>query len=275
MRKSIFLLVLVLIINSLYAGVKVEVRKIIKKEVSKNIVFDGYFSMEKTLNIFPKIRGILVKVYKKENEPVKKGEIIALIKRDDPGYKFKPLKVFAPDTGVIIKISSYEGVRVNPQSPIMTIGSYNPIIFSANIPINLFNKIKKGDRAKIKISGIDKLYSGIVYTKLNPADFKTKTAIIKIKVKNPDYKIVPNLFGEAEILKEKKDEILLAPADGVFVSESKYFVWLVKDGKAYKKEVKIGELYGKYFEIKNGLIEGDTIIVFGAENLKNGDKVVF
>jgi multidrug efflux pump subunit AcrA (membrane-fusion protein) len=273
-RTYIFIFVFIFAINGLYPSVKVETGKIIKKEISQKIEFEGMFSMEKTVNIFPTIRGVLIKLYKGENSAVKKGELIALVQRDDPGYKFKPVKIISPLKGVIVKINGYEGTRVNPQAPIMMIGSYNPIIFSVDIPVDFFYKIKKGDKAEINISGLKKVYSGIVYTKLNPANAKLKSAIVKIKVANPDFKIIPNIYGRAVISIGKKD-LILAPSDAVFTSEGKYFVWVVENGRAFKREVEIGELFDKYFQITDGVSEGETVITFGAENLKNGDTIIY
>lgn len=276
MKKSflIYVFLLSFAINGFGGSVKVETGKIIKKEIAETIEFEGTFSMEKTVNIFPTIRGILLKLYKGESSQVKKGEPVALVKRDDPGYKFKPVKILSPVKGVIIKINGYEGTRVNPQAPVMMIGSYNPMIFSADIPIELFYKIKNGDKAKVKIKGLDKTYSGIVYTKLNPANAKLKSAVVKIKVQNTDFKIVPNIYGTA-VISMKNTDMILSPADAVFVSEGKYFVWVVKNGKAFKRDIEIGKMFDKYFEIKSGVSAGETVITFGAENLKDGDSVVY
>ena len=275
MTKKYFIFFLVLFISvSLFSEVRVEVGKAVKKEVTKKYEFSGFFSIEKSVNVFPKIRGVLTKLNLKESDKVRKGDLIGFIKRDDPGYKFKPLKLISPASGVIIKINAYEGTRVNPQSPILTIASYNPIILNVELPSLFFYKIKKGEKVDVKVEGIDKIFNSVVYTKINPGNPKLKTGILKVRVINKNFELVPNTTGKV-IIKDKKELKILAPADSVFSSVDGYYVWIVKDGKAYKREVKVGDLYGRYFEIIEGLSGNETLIIFGAEKLKNGDKVIF
>ncbi len=276
MKKNIFYFILFfLILNfSLFSKMKVETGKVVKKEISETYRFQGNFSVEKSINVFPKIRGVLIKLFVKNDSRVKKGDVIALVKRDDPGYKFKPNKITAPISGVVSRINAYEGTRVNSQSPILVISSYNPIILNVNIPEYVFYRVKIGTKVSVNINGLEKPYSGVVYTKDNAGDPKTKLPILKIKVKNPEYKIVPSVLGEA-VIELGKRELVLAPADAVFSSDKGYFVWKIEDGRAFKKFVKVGELYGKYFEIKDGVSEGDLLVTFGAEKLRDGEEVVF
>lgn len=61
------------------------------------------------------------------------------------------------------------------------------------------------------------------------------------------------------------------PIDSVFQTQDDAFVFVAKDGKALSKKVKLGAVVGRYVEIKEGLSEGDQVIL--NRNVISGDPV--
>jgi len=55
--------------------------------------------------------------------------------------------------------------------------------------------------------------------------------------------------------------------------KEKRFVWLVENGKAAKKEVKVGFETDEDIEILEGLKEGDKVISKGVSKVKEGEKI--
>lgn len=61
------------------------------------------------------------------------------------------------------------------------------------------------------------------------------------------------------------------PIDSVFQTQDQAFVFIAKDGKALSKRVKIGEVLGRYVEVKEGLSESDQVII--NRNVIQGDPI--
>ena len=59
----------------------------------------------------------------------------------------------------------------------------------------------------------------------------------------------------------------------VIIGTEDQFVYLLKDGKAVKQSVKMGEINGSLVSIIDGIKLGDQVIVDGSKDLTNGQTV--
>ncbi|HOL67743.1 MAG TPA: efflux RND transporter periplasmic adaptor subunit, partial [bacterium] len=53
-----------------------------------------------------------------------------------------------------------------------------------------------------------------------------------------------------------------------------YSVYVVKDGKAVRRPVEVGETSGEQVEILTGLSPGEEVITLGKENVSSGTRVL-
>ena len=68
-------------------------------------------------------------------------------------------------------------------------------------------------------------------------------------------------------------EVTIDRSTGLQKPIRKYFVFLVKDGKAEIKEIFIGIKNNSQVEVKSGLNPSDTVIVVGQNIVQAGQKV--
>ncbi|MCL5970045.1 MAG: hypothetical protein M1450_00885 [Patescibacteria group bacterium] len=61
------------------------------------------------------------------------------------------------------------------------------------------------------------------------------------------------------------------PIDAIYQSQDQAFLFVIQNGKAVSKIVKLGQVYGKFVEIQSGLKAGDKVIL--NRNVIAGDKV--
>lgn len=78
---------------------------------------------------------------------------------------------------------------------------------------------------------------------------------------------------EAIFVLWQSDRVLQVPASALFRTGDKWFVFAVDDGKARRREVKIGHRSGLGAEITSGLKEGDLVIPHPDENVTDGKDV--
>jgi membrane fusion protein (multidrug efflux system) len=71
-----------------------------------------------------------------------------------------------------------------------------------------------------------------------------------------------------------KKEVVTLPVKAVQQSTDKsLFVWVAKNGKAYRQPVGIGQAVGNRVVIESGLSEGDEVMVEGYQKLGEGTPV--
>ncbi len=139
-------------------------------------------------------------------------------------------------------------------------------------------KINEGQKASIKIKGLDKEYMGTV-SKINEAakiDLANERAKIKVEITidNPDDKIKVGYEADVHITLSEIPNALAVDVNALQKEkDGREFVFLIENEKAIKKYVKTGLKTGYYIQIIEGLKAGEQYIKNLPENLKSGDLV--
>jgi HlyD family secretion protein len=110
----------------------------------------------------------------------------------------------------------------------------------------------------------------------NPTSLQNGTQAVQypvtVKISGDTKTLKPGFQVIMEIETDKKTAMVL-PLDALFDDGDKPYVYLVKDGKANKQNVKTGITSGKKIEILEGVSKGDQVIVNGPDNIKDGLEV--
>ena len=122
--------------------------------------------------------------------------------------------------------------------------------------------------------------SGYV-TKIVPtADRAKATVLVKIKFKDYDDRVLPEMGAKITFLAPGSDQsgaqaksLLTVPAAAVASRNGRQVVFQVKDERAAEIPVALGGRMGNLMEIKEGLNEGDRVIGKVDENIRAGSKI--
>ena len=119
-----------------------------------------------------------------------------------------------------------------------------------------------------------------VRTVIPTADRQKATVKVRISFLKLDPKILPDMGVKVTFLGDeptgKKGEIApaaLIPPAAVHEDSGKKIVFLVKDGRLERRAVTTGGTRGTDLEILAGVNPGDSVVVKGPENLKDGQTV--
>lgn len=141
-------------------------------------------------------------------------------------------------------------------------------------------QINNGQRAVIKVKGLDKSYDGVVSRIGEAADISftgtTKEAKVEIEVEisNPDDKIKVGYEADVEIiLLETKDTISINFEALQKDKEGNSFIYVVENNRASKRLIKIGTETEFDIEVIEGLNENESYIKNPPIALKEGDRV--
>ncbi len=113
------------------------------------------------------------------------------------------------------------------------------------------------------------------------SSLNAKTGSLKARAtfKNPNKELLPNQFVTINLLGLTRNNVIKVPQKAVLQNPLGTIVFVVVDGKATTRPVKIGESSENDFVIESGLKEGDVVIVNNFFKIKNGapvaiDKVI-
>lgn len=157
--------------------------------------------------------------------------------------------------------------------------------YKLSLDINQYDavNIKKGQKAAIKVKGIDKEYSGVVTDIQNIAQAKINTTGgdqefkvgVKVTFNSTDGIIKAGYEGSAEIILNEKPSSIAVGFEGIKEDRAakKKYVYVLNGNKVSKKYIKTG-LESEYdIEVLEGLKEGESYVINPPEKLKEGDVV--
>jgi Cu(I)/Ag(I) efflux system membrane fusion protein len=93
---------------------------------------------------------------------------------------------------------------------------------------------------------------------------ETRTARVRVEMPNPDLALLPEMYGDVEIATGGTENAIAVPASAVMDSGTRRVVLLAKgEGRYEPREVKIGRKGDGFVEIRDGVSEGDKVVVNG------------
>lgn len=196
--------------------------------------------------------------------------------------------VRTPFNGTVASVFVEKNQMVGAGMPVVQI--INPSSMKAKLKLASKDAVyvKKGQKVDISFPSIkNRKFVGTV-TQINEAiDPLSKTLEIEVTFSTVSPEIKSGLFGEFGIKTNERENVFVIPENAVLSQTEvtidrstglqkpirKYFVFLVKDGKAEIKEIFIGIKNDSRLEVKSGLNLSDTLIVVGQNIVQAGQKV--
>jgi multidrug efflux pump subunit AcrA (membrane-fusion protein) len=97
----------------------------------------------------------------------------------------------------------------------------------------------------------------------------------KIVINNPDENLYIGISAKVYIFVGKSEGTLAVPYEALNTDIDGDYVYVVdKDNKIQRKDVKIGIFSDEYYEITEGIEEGDKVIREVTKDMKPGDEYV-
>jgi multidrug efflux system membrane fusion protein len=185
----------------------------------------------------------------------------------------------APITGRIsaaaVKIGNL--VRAADLLPIATLIQTSPIYVTFSVPQATLPNIRKAlaaETATIEahVPGEGRTSNGAVSMIENTVDAGTGMVAVRATMPNKDELLWPGTLVTVEMTL-REEEAVTVPSAAVQISQNGSFVFVVKDGKAVVRPVKIARVVGQETALVSGLEPGETIVTDGFLLLTDGARV--
>jgi HlyD family secretion protein len=197
-------------------------------------------------------------------------------------------RIVAPFDGTVLKKNADVGEIVAPlagaassKAAVVTIADMSSLEVEADVSEANITRVVPEQGCEIRLDAYpDRRYLGYV-TKIVPtADRAKATVLVKIKFKDYDNRVLPEMGAKITFLAPGSDQsavqakpLLTVPAAAVTSQNGRPVVFQAKDDRAAEIPVVLGERIGNLVEIKEGLKEGDKVIGKIDESVRAGSKI--
>lgn len=184
----------------------------------------------------------------------------------------------SPIAGRVIEREVTLGELVGPEKErLLVIANLNPIWVVADVPEAQLGQVSVNSGVRITVPAIrEGTFEGKVAYVQPELDPSTRTARVRVEVKNDGMRLMPGMFATAEIAAvagggESAEPVVAVPEEAVQTVEGEPAVFVPVEGEPNtfaKRAVGVGEPIGGMVPIFAGLKEGEHYVASGSFILK-------
>jgi len=254
--------------------IPVKVLKVKLQELSESLEYTGNIKAQDEAVVYPKVSGKIIEKVKVDGSAINKGETIAYIDRDEVGLTFEKAPVDSPLTGIVGRVYVDIGENVTIQTPVALVVDMDKVKIDLAIPEKYLPRLSGGLEAQINVDAYpEEVFSGRV-TKISPiVDLTTRAAPIEITVDNPQHRLKSGMFAKVRLILEEHKNIPVILKEAIIGKEPNLYVYVIENNQAILKKITLGLRQGPYFEVRDGLRQGDLVVIMGQQRLKDNAKV--
>lgn len=174
-------------------------------------------------------------------------------------------QVLAPFKGVVTARRADEGVYLSTRlsggtgQTVVQLQKIDVVMAIIRVPARTLERVRVASRVRLDIDGISRPVEAEISVINDKVDVATRTIEVRIAIPNKDYAIKPGLFVRAEILPDPRTAVVV-PRSVILGSPSSPYVFVLQQGKAIRKSVRVIDHDASQVEATSGLSAGDRVI---------------
>jgi RND family efflux transporter MFP subunit len=184
-------------------------------------------------------------------------------------------RVKAPFSGVVETIMLKEGELAAPGMQVIQMVSLNNLKLYGNISERYLTSIKRGDMVIVSFPDVEGLNVTVPIHRIgNVIDNASRTFRIEMKINNRQKKLKPNMYSTIQVNDFSTASAYVIPSVAIKqdINGSYIYVANLEEGelKARKRYVETGLSYKDQTMIKEGVSQGEEVIVKGFAQVSDG-----
>ncbi len=181
----------------------------------------------------------------------------------------------APYDGVVAERHTIEGAYLNAGNAVVTLINDRDLEIEADIPSIRMGGVEVGRVVSVVLEDGSR-HSAQVRAVVPSENVRTRTRPVRF-IPSIETGMVDQLAANQSVtvlipVDEIRD-VVSVHKDAVVPRSDGAIVFVVTDGRALLRRVRLGEAVGNRFEVLEGLAEGDSVVVRGNERLVPGQRV--
>jgi membrane fusion protein (multidrug efflux system) len=165
------------------------------------------------------------------------------------------------------------GTLISPGDVITTLDDTSVIKLDFSVPENFLASLREGLAVRATAPAFPgRAFSGKVASIDSRVDINTRSVTVRALLANEDGALRPGMFLNVTLANDER-EALVIPEEALTPEAERQYVFVVRDGKAERREVRIGGRSPGNVEVLAGLEPGDRVIVEGTQKVRDGAPV--
>jgi len=187
--------------------------------------------------------------------------------------KIAKTEIRAPFAGTIgfrgVSLGSY----LQPNTVIVKLIDQNKLKLEFAIPEKYASTCFIGNKIKFRTDVSPDEFEATVYAVDPKVDIPTRTITVRGIYNNSGRKLLSGMFARINLIISQSNEVHLIPTEAIVQEMEGKKVWLLSNGKAYSRPIITGFRSNNEVEVITGLHTGDTIMVTGLMQVREGISV--
>lgn len=179
------------------------------------------------------------------------------------GEAKRTLTFRSPAGGVVLEKKAVAGMRFMPGEMLYQIADVSSVWVLADVFERDIAQVKAGQKVKLAINAYpEKSFTGTIAYIYPTLKAETRTIPVRIELANPGGLLKPAMYASVELAVGGREKVVTVPLSAVIDSGTRQIVLLQKAaGRFEPREVKLGARSDEYVEVREGIAEGDVVVV--------------
>lgn len=180
----------------------------------------------------------------------------------------------APFSGIIGLRKVSTGAYATTATEVATLTKIAPLKVEFSVPERYAGTLPPGTELTFTAEGDLTPRHASVYASDSHVDTDTRTYTVRALYANSDRKLMPGRYVNVNLTTRKYDSTIAVPSEAIVSEMGIDKVFLCRNGKAEAVEISKGLRTDAQVQVLRGLSVGDTVIISGTMQLRNGQGVV-
>ncbi|MBN9597132.1 MAG: efflux RND transporter periplasmic adaptor subunit [Afipia sp.] len=169
----------------------------------------------------------------------------------------------APRDGIVLERNAVEGMRAQPGDVLFRVADTSVVWAMIDVAERDLGTLAVGQAVIVKARSFpNREFAGkisVIYPQVNR---ETRTARVRIELSNTDGALLPDMYVDAQINTGSPQPVLTIPESAVMDTGTRQAVFIDRgEGRFEPREVKIGHRGDGYVEVRDGVTEGEPVVV--------------
>ena len=183
--------------------------------------------------------------------------------------RLKDSRIYAPFTGITAARQIGPGQVISKNTTLTTLVDLDTVKIEVAVPERYLGQIRTGQKLEFKVDAFPtNSFVGEVYFVSPQLEDRTRTALVKARLENPNGKLRGGMFAKLDLTLTLRDSALVIPEPALVNNGDTTMVFVVSSSNtAVMKSVKTGLRMAGKVEVVSGLVAGEQVIVEGLQKL--------
>lgn len=171
--------------------------------------------------------------------------------------------LIAPQDGVVLERMAVDGMMAEAGETLFRIADTSTVWIIADVPEYEMASVQRAAAATVRFRSLPgRVFSGKVDEIYPEIQAETRTAKIRVELPNADGAMIAHMYADVEIAAGAAVPVVAVPYSAVIDSGDRQVVIVdLGEGRFEPRDVQIGQRGAGMVEIRQGVAEGETVVV--------------